>query len=188
MTLLVLGILLWCVVHLIPTLGKGLKSFLIERLGDSAYRGLFSLAIIASLVMIIYGWRTTEPINIYVPPQWGVHANNVFMLWALFLFVASQMPTRLRRSVRHPMLSGVTIWGSAHILANGDQRSMIVFGALTFWSVLEMILINVRDGEWISEEEVSLQNDLIAFAVTVVVFFVITFLHKLVGVSPFPFI
>ena len=47
---------------------------------------------------------------------------------ALVLFAAANMPTRIRALVRHPMLLGLLLWAFAHLLANGEVRSVVLFG------------------------------------------------------------
>jgi uncharacterized membrane protein len=51
-------------------------------------------------------------------------------------------------------LSGVLLWAIAHILANGDSRSLILFSAIAVWTVVSMIAINGRDGAWQKPESV----------------------------------
>ena len=49
MTWLVLGVLLWSVVHLLPSVGAPARARAVEWLGQ-AYQGVFALAILASIV------------------------------------------------------------------------------------------------------------------------------------------
>ena len=67
----------------------------------------------------------------------------------IILMVAASFPTRLKRLIRHPQLTGVLLWAGAHLLLNGDNRSLLVFAVLVIWSVVSMIAINRRDGVWI---------------------------------------
>jgi uncharacterized membrane protein len=70
----------------------------------------------------------------------------------ILLFVASSFPSRIKRLIRHPQLSGVFLWGFAHLLLNGDSRSVTVFGALAVWSIISMLTINKREGPWVKTE------------------------------------
>ena len=187
MELLIPGVALWCGVHLVPTLGKGLKAALVERIGTNPYRGLFTFAIVVSLALIIVGWNNVDPVIAYEPPEWGIHANNALMLLSMFLFVAAHLPTVARRVLRHPMLTGTAVWGIAHLLANGDQRSLTVFGALTVWSIAEVLLINAREGEWVKADAPGFTSEIIVLSVTAAAVAVVAFLHNLAGVPPFPF-
>lgn len=186
MTLLIMGVTLWCVVHFVPTLAIGFKQSLIERMGPVPYKVLFALLIFASLGLIIVGWNSVEPVNLYDPPEWGVHANNVLMIISIFLLVSADRKSMARRVLRHPMLTGLAVWGIAHLLANGDQRSVIVFGALTIWAVAEINLISARDGAWVKPDAPGLKSEFIGLIITAVVIGVIIFLHNLAGLSPFP--
>ncbi len=56
------------------------------------------------------------------------------------------------RIVRHPQLTGVSIWAFAHLMMNGDSRSIVLFGTMFIWAILSIAaLINRRDGEWVKQ-------------------------------------
>ncbi len=57
---LCIGVLLFMLVHFVPTLARGLKSSLIVHLGERPYRGLFSLFLVISIALIVFGWRSTD--------------------------------------------------------------------------------------------------------------------------------
>ena len=62
------------------------------------------------------------------------------------LFFAAYPPTNVKRLLRHPQLTGVALWGVGHLLANGESRSIVLFGGLTLWAIAEIVVINRRDG------------------------------------------
>ena len=129
MTLLVLGVLIWSMVHLFPSAGALARKQLIGKIGEPTYKGVFALTIIASIVMMVFGWRAITPTAVYRASAWGYAAAELLVFVALVLFVASGLPTNLKRVVRHPQLSGLVVWSGAHLLANGDRRSLVLFGA-----------------------------------------------------------
>jgi uncharacterized membrane protein len=45
---------------------------------------------------------------------------------------------------RHPFLVGVTIWAAAHILANGDVASLIMFGGFLALSLIGPLQIDAK--------------------------------------------
>lgn len=55
MAILVTGIAVWAFVHLFPSVAPVLRGRLIDRLGANPYRGLFSVLIVISLVLIVVG-------------------------------------------------------------------------------------------------------------------------------------
>ena len=65
---LVLGVLLWSTAHLLPSAGVSVRAGLMSRLGEGPYKGLFSLTIVLSVVLMVVGWRSAEPIHLYAAP------------------------------------------------------------------------------------------------------------------------
>ena len=53
MLLLVAGVLLWSATHLFSSFGRQAREGLVARIGLNPYKGLFSLLIVASLVLIV---------------------------------------------------------------------------------------------------------------------------------------
>ena len=146
MALIVLGLILWSAVHLIPSAAPGIKAKWIGALGKGGYRATFSLLIIAAIVLMVMGWRYALPTYLYTLSE-QIHLATIgIMAFAAVLFVAAKLPTRIKRIIRHPQLTAVALWALAHLLANGDSRSVVLFGGMLVWSVLEMFLINRREG------------------------------------------
>jgi uncharacterized membrane protein len=152
--LLVAGVLLWSIVHLFPALATHRRQALMARLGNGPYRGLFALLIISSTVCIVLGWRSTAPVAVYTPPPGMRPVTLGLMVVALILFVSARAPTDLKQFIRHPQLTGVLTWAIAHLLSNGDSRSLVLFGGIGLWTIVEMIAINARDGRWCKPEPV----------------------------------
>ena len=177
MTMLVLGVLLWCAVHLFPSLAPTVRRGQIERRAG-AYKSVFSLVVIAALVLIVLGWRAAEPSFVYAEPSWGRIVNMATMLLALILFASGRMKTNIKRYVRHPQLSAVFLWSAGHLLANGDSRSLILFGGLGLWSLVEIVLINRRNGAWTKPDPVPVARDLIPVVVGVVLYAVLGWVHE----------
>lgn len=177
MLLLICGILLWSLVHLSKSLAPGVRAGLSGRIGDNAYKGLFSLLIVFSLVLIVLGWRGSVPLPGYDPPQWGRIVAVALMVPALILFFASNLPTNLKRLLRHPQLTGVTMWAVAHLLSNGDRRSLVLFGGFALWCIAEIIFINRRDGAWTRPAAVPIINDLKPVAIGIGAFALLAWVH-----------
>ena len=85
--------------------------------------------------MIVWGYSTAPFDPVYSPPDWGRQAAMWVVPAALVLFAAANMPTHIRSIVRHPMLLGLLLWALAHLAANGDLRSLLLFGSLAGFSV-----------------------------------------------------
>lgn len=181
-----LGVIVWSVVHAIPSLAPGLRAGLIERLGDNGYKIGFALAIVGSIVLMVLGWRSAAVGIVYEPPGFGRHLAMLLMLAAFLLFAFSHGKSNLKRFIRHPQLSAVVVWAIAHLLANGDSRSVVLFGVLGLWALIEMVLLNRRDGDWVRPEARPLTQEIRPVAIGAVIFLVFALVHPyLFGVSPF---
>jgi uncharacterized membrane protein len=109
----------------------------------------------------------------------------VLVLIGLILFFASQAPGNIKRFIRHPQMTGTILWGVAHLLTNGDTRSVTLFGGLTVWAVLEIVMINRRDGQWQRPGPAAIKFDVIPVIIGSVIFAVVLYFHgSLFGVSP----
>ena len=186
MTKLALGVLVWSFTHFIPSLFAGPRKKLIERFGENAYKGLFLLLMVLAIYLVVSGWKAAVPESVYLPPAWGRHATALLVLIGFVLFFAPYPPNNIRRRLRHPQLTGVVLWGVGHLLANGEARSIVLFGGFAAWAVLEMVLINRRDGAWVRPEPAPRKNDLLLVAGGVVAYLLVAFSHRwLFGFSPF---
>lgn len=183
---LVSGLGLFTLVHLAQASLPSATAELKQRFG-AGYRGLFAALSLAGVAMIVVGWRSTPPSMVYLPPIWGHKVALVLMFVALFLFGASHGKTRVKRFVRHPQLTAVVVWSIAHLLSNGDSRSIVLFGTLGAWAIAEIVLLNRRDGAWEKPLIPSGRSEVITAVISIVVFLVLLSLHPYyAGVSPIP--
>ena len=186
-TLLITAVLLWSALHLFPSLLPGAREGLIKRLGAGPYRGLFALSIVTSIVLMVFGWRSAVIEAVYVPPLFGSPIITGMMLLSFILFAAANAPGNIKRFLRHPMLSGMALWSAAHLLANGDNRSVVLFGGLGLWAIVAMLTINKRDGVREKPAAVAFPKDLMTVAAAAVIFAIVTYFHEaVIGVSPLP--
>ena len=163
MGILITGIALFIAIHLVPW-HQGLRSSLIEKIGLNPYKGLYSLFALLGLVLIIFGKANAEFQHLWVPPTWGRSLTFPMMLLALMLLVAANLPTNIKRLTRHPMLWAVFLWSVAHLSANGDVASLILFGSFGLYALLAMLSANKR-GAVLQTKKIPLKNDLLVVAI-----------------------
>lgn len=180
MILLTLGVLLWALAHYFKRLAPDTRAALGNR-----GKGLVAVAIVVSLLMMIFGYRSAEYIHIWSPPSWTVHLNNLMMLVAVFVYGMSATTGRLRGKLRHPQLTAVKIWSVAHLLVNGHLAALILFGGLLAWAVGSVIMIN-RSEPWVKPKPGDPKKDILLVVITLVLFGVMTAIHAWLGVWPFP--
>ena len=187
MSLLIIGVALFAAVHLFPAVAQAARDRLAGRLGGGPYRGLFSLLIAGSIAMIVTGWKSTVPATVYVPVVSAGAITSLLVLSAFVLFVASILPTNIRRLLRHPQLTGVVLWSVAHLLTNGDSRSLVVFGGIGLWAIAEILVCNHRDGAWLKPARIQVRSDAVVILLGAAVFAAMFYAHAaLFGVSAAP--
>lgn len=177
MALLVSGLILWWSVHLFPATATDIRARLINRFGSGAYKGCFALLIVISIILMVSGWRSIEPVDVYLPPAWGRHLTYILVLLTFILFVAAKRKTNIKRLLRHPQLTGLVLWSTGHLFANGDNRSLVLFIGLGVWAILEIVMINRRTGAWIKPDPVPVQSDVITVLLGLVLFTVLFWAH-----------
>jgi uncharacterized membrane protein len=187
MTLLIAGLVLWMVAHLLPAIAPGVRANLVNKLGEGPYKGLFAVDILIALGLIVFGWKAASPTAIYTPPLYGNIVPTVLIVIAIFLFVASTMPNNFKRFVRHPQMTAVIFWSTGHLLTNGDSRSLLLFGGLGIWALLEIVFINRRDGSWDKPASVPAVQSVIMVVVAVAAAAALAHFHaNLFGVAVVP--
>ena len=182
MTLLIIGLGLFCGVHLLPTV-TNLRQILIARLGENGYKGLFSLLVVIGIVLMVIGFPRVELIQIYEPPVWARTTTAIFMLLSLILFAAANMPGNIKRFTRHPMLWGLVFWSVGHLLSNGDKASLILFGGFAIYGFLAMLSANLR-GATKQIKKYSVAKDIMVILAGTIVYVVLVLAHPyLFGVA-----
>lgn len=126
----------------------GLKQQWLIRLGETGYKLSFAILIVASLVLIVLGWRSSIPSHVYQLPGSFRHIAFLLLVIAFLFFGAANYPSRIKHYIRHPQLTGVMTWSVAHLLLNGDRRSILLFSWMGIWAALEIAFINRREGKW----------------------------------------
>src|SRR3954452_352510 len=123
------------------------RAALIARFGEGSYKGLFSLISIVGVLLIAWGfarYRATGWIDVWYPPLWTRHIVVALMWIASVCIVAAYSPGKIKATLKHPMLVGVKIWAAAHLIANGDLASIILFGSILAWAVFDRISLKHR--------------------------------------------
>jgi uncharacterized membrane protein len=186
MTVLILGLLVWTAAHMFKRATPDARASLGQAMGAGPTKGIMAALIGVGLILIIWGYRRAPFVPVYDPPSWGIHLNNLLMLAAVFLLGAGRSRGHARSWLRHPMLAGVNVWAVAHLLVNGDQASLVMFGWLGAWAVASMLLINAREPVWQRPAPGPIAGDIRLALITVVVFGVIAAIHAWLGYWPFP--
>jgi uncharacterized membrane protein len=182
--LLIAGVLLWSGAHLFKRVAPGPRA----RLGEPG-KGLVALLLVASVVLMILGYRWAETAFVWYPPFWLVHVNNLLMVLAFYLFAVSGpkgAKVWLGTKLRHPQLTAVILWATAHLLVNGQTKGIVLFGGLLIWAVAEIAIINRQDGPWTPPPRAPARKEVTTVVITAVVLVVVMLIHWWLGVRPWP--
>jgi len=193
MLMLIGGLALFFMVHLIPTLPK-LRLRFVGSIGAGPYSGVFSLLSLLALVLMVWGYGTMQGLGrgnpeLWMPASWAKPATMLLMVPAMILLVAAYVPSRVRRVVRHPMLISVTLWALAHLLANGDLASVLLFASFLVYGIYDWISVNQRQALGpLGKAQGSLVGDVAALAGGLALYALMLFWghQKLTGVPLWP--
>lgn len=184
MTILILGLILWVAAHFFKRLMPEQRA----AMGDKG-KGLVALLVVASLILMVLGYRAADFIPVWNPPSFFTHINNLLMLLALWIYGSSAAKGAKAwpaYKTRHPQLLGVKVWAFAHLLVNGDLASIILFGGLLAWAVASVIAINRAEPDWTPPAPAGRKTYIRLAVIAAVLFVIIAGLHYALGVSPFP--
>jgi uncharacterized membrane protein len=175
---MILGLVLFLGVHTL-TMQREVRARVIASSGEGGYKIGYSLVSALGLVLIVWGfahYRATGWIDVWQPPTALKHLAVALMLPAVILVVASYIRGRIYTTLKHPMLSGIKLWAAAHLLANGDLGSIILFGSFLGWAVFDRISLKHRADSGAPPIPVGGPgNDLIAVAVGFVAYLALAF-------------
>ena len=189
MVLLVLGLLLFLGIHAISIVAHPFRDRMVASMGANGWRGVYSLISAVGLGLIIWNWgdaRAAAPL-LYEPPVWMKHLVALLMLFAAIAISVYMVPAgRLKPILKHPMLLSVKIWAFAHLLANGDLASALLFGSFLIWAVADRISLKRRNAAIAAPGPA--RNDIIALVVGLAIYLALVFGGHtwLFGVTPLP--
>ena len=148
MTILILGLVIFLGLHSVRVFAEGWRNGVRTRLGENAWKGLYSLASILGLALIVWGFGLArqQPVLLWSPPLWTRHLAALLTLAAFVMLAAAYVPgNAIKARLHHPMILGVKTWALAHLLANGRLAGVLLFGSFLAWAVLSFRAARQRD-------------------------------------------
>lgn len=188
MLVLIAGLVVFFGMHLVRIVAPKFRE---AQAGQNLQRwkNIYSLVSLVGVGLIIWGWHLFrgEAPEIYNPPSWGPHAAMALVWLALVMLFGSniKMPAGwIKHLVKHPMLAGVFLWSLAHLMSNGDQASLLLFGSFLAYAVVSGFAMIARGDP--HPKVISPRGDIIALVAGTVVYAVFVFWAHgfLFGISP----
>jgi uncharacterized membrane protein len=149
MTEVVLALTAFLLLHSVPALPT-IRGRLTAALGLRLYLLVYSTTSVALLIWVLRAAWSTEYVELWQPGSRSAIANLVLSPLGLFLvtaglispnpasvsFMAGDAPGAITTITRHPVLWGFLLWSIGHVAANGDMRSLLIFGGLGLFSAV----------------------------------------------------
>jgi len=188
MAQLIAGLAIFLGIHSISIVNEPWRDKVAERFGVWTWKGVYSLAALVGLILIVrgYGDARADVIELYLTPAWLRHVSLILMLPVFPLLVAAYAPGRIKAIIKHPMLLATKLWAAAHLLANGTLADVVLFGSFLLWVFADLLSVSKRKPRQIPGAPPAKYNDAIALVVGLGFFiaFVFGFHELLFGVAP----
>jgi uncharacterized membrane protein len=192
MTLLLAGLLLFLGAHSVRIFADDWRTARIAAMGPLAWKAAYSVVSIIGFVLIAYGYGLSRqaPIDLWTPPVWTRHLAALVTLPVFILLTAAYIPgTRIKATLKHPMILGVKAWALAHLIANGRLSDVILFGAFLAWAILDFRAARSRDRAqgitYPAAEGLARDIAVVVVGLGVWVAFAMALHAPLIGVQPF---
>ena len=142
--------------------GTPLRGVVVGAIGTRAYLSIFSLASLGALVWMILAYREAPFIEIWHLPSlaWiGIIVMPFAFLGAVAGNTTKNPPPShsaaedgqpddvangIFKITRHPFLWSVVLWSASHLLVNGDQASLWLFGTFLALGLIGPHLIDAK--------------------------------------------
>lgn len=146
--------------HSVPAL-PGVRARIVGAMGQGWYVALHSIVGTASLVWLIVATLHAPYVELWGFHPWTRWVPLLVMPFAMILLVAGLLtpnpfslgpggrrydPSRpgIVAITRHPVLWAAFLWATAHLFPNGELRAVLLFGALTGFSLMGTRLLDHR--------------------------------------------
>ena len=146
MILLLLGLASFAGLHLFTTVFEAVRDDAVARIGERPWKLIIAVGLALSVWLMVRGYGTAPASVLWSAPGWARAVVVLAMLPVLVLYMGSFPGSAIRAYVRHPQLTGFALWAGLHLLVNGEVRATVLFGGLLLWAVMQIVLLNRRDG------------------------------------------
>lgn len=148
-------------IHILVS-GTDLRGKLIGLLGNNPYMALYNVVSLALVVGMVVSYNAAPMVETWgqvVGLRWLAAILMLFAFILLLYGVVSKNPTAfgkeenihnaevargILRITRHPVLNAIGLWAFTHIIYNGDQASLIFFGAFLITAIAGMPSIDAK--------------------------------------------
>src|SRR5712691_1680855 len=156
---LVIAGIAFCGSHILLSSTR-LRGSLREQLGEYGFLALYSLTALVTFAWFLVAYSHAPAIVLWPGQKWMPFVPVAVMPLATILLVSGYStpnPTAvgmersaraddpapgILRVTRHPVMWAIGLWAISHVIANGDLRSLVFFGAFAGLSLGGTVLID----------------------------------------------
>jgi uncharacterized membrane protein len=156
---LVISGIAFCGSHVLLS-STGLRGSLRDQLGERGFLAVYSLTALVTFAWFLLAFSQAPTVPLWSPRPWtSLFPVVVMPLAAIFVIAGYTTPNPtavgMERSVRgddpapgilrvtrHPVMWAIGLWAVSHVVANGDLRSLIFFGAFAVLALGGTVLID----------------------------------------------
>ena len=162
MNMLISAAIVFLAIHFLIS-GTRLRDTIAGSIGEKPYMGLFSLASLAAIIWLCWAYNVAQASG-GDPVFYDLgHVRDFGIIVVLIAFligvpgltlpnpaavggdaVASGPVKGVITITRHPFLWGVAIWSAFHLVANGDEASIVLFGTFFVLSLFGTVSIDAK--------------------------------------------
>jgi len=148
MTVLILGLIVFLGAHSVRIVADDWRAAQVKRLGENAWKGMFSIVSLLGFGLIIWGFGLArqQPVVLWAAPAAMRDIAAPLTLISFVLLAAAYVPRNgIKSRLHHPMVLSVKTWAFAHLLANGRLADLLLFGAFLAWAIACFAAARRRD-------------------------------------------
>ena len=155
--------------HLIPAY-RPLRRRLVSAMGERTYLVLYSLLSVATIAWLGMAYAAAPYVEVWTYAAWTAWVPVLVMPFSCILLVASLSaanplsvaltgrgfdPERpgIAAVTRHPLMWALILWAAAHLPANGDAASLVLFGLSLVISLYGPVSLDRKQRARLGEEE-----------------------------------
>jgi uncharacterized membrane protein len=150
---------------------SGLRTRLVERLGEKGFRASYSILAVLLLIWMVFAYRAAPEIHLWYPMPLVIEVPLIVMPFALLFLVCGltqpnptsalpggRLPPErpapgILAVTRHPVLWAFGLWALSHLVASGELGALILFASIAFLALYgTRVLDEKKRQSWSAED------------------------------------
>jgi len=150
---------------------SGLRTKLVERLGEKGFRTAYSILATLLLIWMVFAYRAAPDIHLWYPMPLVIEVPLIVMPFALLFLVCGltqpnptsalpggRLPPErpapgILAVTRHPVLWAFGLWALSHLIASGELGALILFASIAFLALYgTRVLDEKKRQSWSAED------------------------------------